>query len=116
MYVVYVYLIKYPETSRVPGYLSKSCLCECCLTVHLHFLQNKIEFKRVNYSNVFNGDTEGTAIALGAVSADSQLNRGGCVYTHTWHVDKFTRKKYMECQNRLCAKTCLTVTIDSKTP
>ena len=55
---------------------------------------NKIEFKRVNYSNVFNGDTEGTAIALGAVSADSQLNRGGCVYTHTWHVDKFTRKKY----------------------
>ena len=86
MYVVYVYLIKYPETSRVPGYLSKSC----------HFLNNskthKIEFKRVNYSNVFNGDTEGTAIALGAVSADSQLNRGGCVYTHTCHVDKFTRK------------------------
>ena len=43
---------------------------------------HKIEFKRVNYSNVFNGDTEGTAIALGAVSADSQLNRGGCVYVH----------------------------------
>ena len=71
---------------------------------------NKIEFKRVNYSNVFNGDTEGTAIALGAVSADSQLNRGGCVYTQIY------KKKYMECQNRLCAKTCLTVTIDSKTP
>jgi hypothetical protein len=55
--------------------------------------QNKIEFKRVNYSNVFNGDTEGTAIALGAVSADSQLNRGGCVYTHTCHVDTNLQEK-----------------------